>query len=96
LELAHVDDEVYLNELIVYMLKFQGHKYDRMSAKPIEVHIEVFQKFSHVQPTSTIGSFHNELVVITMEKPTQIKGGVELLLVLALCLYPQNMLKYLL
>jgi len=73
------------------MLKFQKHKYDRLSAKPIEVHIEVFQKFSHVQPTSTIVSFHNEL-----EKPTQMKGGAELLLCLAFCLYPQNMLKYLL
>lgn len=52
------------------MLKFQKHKYDWLSAKPIEENIEVFHKFSHVQLMSTIVSFHNELVVITMEKPT--------------------------
>lgn len=59
-----------LNELIAYMLKYQKHKYDWLSAKPIEENIEVFHKFSHVQLMSTIVSFHNELVVITMEKPT--------------------------
>jgi hypothetical protein len=70
LELAHANDEAYLNELITYRLKFQGYKYDRLNAKPIETHVEVFKKFSHVQLASIVVSSHSELVITTMEKPT--------------------------
>jgi hypothetical protein len=41
LERVHADEEAYLNELITYMFKFQGYKYDQLNVKPIEVFVEI-------------------------------------------------------
>ncbi len=41
LELVRVDEEAYLNELIVYLLKFKGQRYDWLSGKLVEVLVKV-------------------------------------------------------
>jgi hypothetical protein len=33
LDIAHVDEEVYLNELVAYQLHFEGYKCDRFISK---------------------------------------------------------------
>jgi hypothetical protein len=44
LEIVHVDEEAYLNELVAYWLHFEGYKYDWLIGKLVEVLINVFQK----------------------------------------------------
>jgi hypothetical protein len=45
LELVCADEEAYLNELVVYRLKFKGYKYDQLSGKLVEVLVEVPKDF---------------------------------------------------
>jgi hypothetical protein len=42
LEIARVDEEAYMNELVTYQLQFEGYKYDRLTCKLVEVHVIVF------------------------------------------------------
>jgi hypothetical protein len=35
LDIAHADEEAYLNELVAYQLHFEGYKYDRLIDKLI-------------------------------------------------------------
>ncbi len=46
-----VDEEPYLNELVVYRLHFESYKYDEETGKLVEVPINVFQKISPMQAT---------------------------------------------
>ncbi len=49
LDIARVDEEAYLNELVSYWLHFEGYKYDQLIGKLVEVPIDVFQNISLMQ-----------------------------------------------
>jgi hypothetical protein len=48
LEIARVNKKAYLNELVAYRLHFEGYKYDWLTGKLVEIHVNAFQKSSHV------------------------------------------------
>jgi hypothetical protein len=39
LDIAHVDEKAYFNEL-----HFESYKYDQLTSKLVEVHVDVFQR----------------------------------------------------
>lgn len=48
LEIVHLDEETYLNELVAYQLQFEDYTYDQLTSKLVEVLVVVFQKYSLV------------------------------------------------
>ncbi len=42
LEIVRVDEEAYLNELVIYWLHFEHYKFDQVTSKLVEVPINVF------------------------------------------------------
>ncbi len=81
MEIVRVDEKTYLNELVTYHLHFESYKYDCLINKLIEVHVNVFQKNSHVQVTDVVTSFWSEPIVTIIKKLEPIKWGVELAIV---------------
>jgi len=62
-------------------LKFKGYAYDWLSAKLIEVHVEISQRILFVQPTFAGLSSRNELVMTTMKELVLNRGGAEITIV---------------
>jgi len=81
LEIVHVGEEAYLNELVAYQLHFEGYKYDCLINKLIEVHVNVFQNNSHAQVAAIATSFRSEPIITTIEELEPIKVGAELAIV---------------
>ncbi len=78
LEIAHVDEEAYLNELVAYQLHFEGYINDWFNGKLDEVPIIVSQP---VQTITVDTNSQNEPIITTTKEPEPIKGGVELTIV---------------
>ncbi len=72
-----VDEEPYLNELIVYRLHFESYKYDQVIGKLVEVLVNVFQKISPMQTTIVATSSRNKFVVNINEELQPIKRGAK-------------------
>jgi hypothetical protein len=68
LEIARVDEEAYLNELVAYWLHFEGYTYDQLTSKLVDVPITFSQKFSPMQVMTAILSSWSEPFIITMEQ----------------------------
>ncbi len=49
LDIARANEVVYLNELVAYWLHFEGYKYDQLTSKLVEIHVDVFKKSSPLQ-----------------------------------------------
>jgi hypothetical protein len=81
LDIAFVDEEAYLNELVAYQLHFKGYKYDRLTCKLVEVHVDVLQNSSHEQSIAMATSFWSKAVVTTNEELEPIRGGTKLTIV---------------
>ncbi len=78
LDIAHVDEEAYLSELVAYLLHFERYKYDQLTSKLVEIHVDVFQKSSPMQSVVVAINFQGEPVVTITEELEPIRGGVEL------------------
>jgi hypothetical protein len=85
-----------LNELVAYWLHFEGYKYDRFTNKLVEIHVDVFEKSSHVQSAVVATSFESKFFVATIKELEPIRGGVELAIVPYTLPSPINLWKYLL
>lgn len=66
LEFTHVNEEVYLNELFAYRLKFLNYKYEQLHTKLIEEPIGIAQILSYVQPMPTTVNHQNKLVKLLL------------------------------
>lgn len=78
MDIAHVDEEAYLSELVAYLLHFERYKYDQLTSKLVEIHVDVFQKSSPMQSVVVAINFQGEPVVTITEELEPIRGGVEL------------------
>ncbi len=75
LEIAHANEEAYLNELVAYWLHFESYTSDQFSSKLDEVFIIVSQP---VQITIADTNSWSEPIVISTKEPQLIRGGAEL------------------
>jgi hypothetical protein len=76
-----VDEEPYLNELVVYRLHFESYKYDQVTGKLVEVPINVFQKISPMQAIIVVISSQNEFVVNINGEPQPIRRGTKMAII---------------